>query len=205
MEICHRCKKEIADYNCDICNRLFCHQCDLYIHSFSSKQNHIRKKLNELSIKRNIDSANKLSLSPQQSSSSEILDETNISLKRNKSFSSLKALNNLNYFDEKIKLLKKISQLNNELSNTRNNIDQKLDILSDHLNKSNNENKNKIIELNYKNIEEINLISSQKITLIDHLKKVMNDQEETIQKLLKKKNKLEEEINSNKFNRKIYN
>lgn len=203
MEICHRCKKEVAEYNCDICMRSYCQQCDLYIHSFSSKQKHSRKKINELirpiSPKRNSDATNKLSLSPQQLSSSETLNETDSSLKRNKSFSSLKALNNLNYFEEKLKLLKKISQLNSELSNTRNDIDQKLDIINDHLHKFNNENKNKIIELNYKNIKEINLVSSQKITLIDHLKNVMNDQEETIQKLLKKKNKLEEEINANKY------
>jgi hypothetical protein len=203
MEICHRCKKEVAEYNCDICRSLYCEQCDLYIHSLTSKQKHSRKKLNELtrtlSPKKNNDDENKLSLSPQQLSLSETLDETDSSLKKNKSFSSLKALNNLNYFEEKIKLLKQISQLNIELSNTRNNIDQKLDIINDHLHKFNNENKNKIIELNYKNIKEINLISSQKITLIDHLKNVMNDQEETIQKLLKKKNKLEEEINANKY------
>jgi len=203
MEICHRCKKEVAEYNCDICMRSYCQQCDLYIHSFSSKQKHSRKKINELirpiSPKRNSDAINKLSLSPQQLSSSETLNETDSSLKRNKSFSSLKALNNLNYFEEKLKLLKKISQLNSELSNTRNDIDQKLDIINDHLHKFNNENKNKIIELNYKNIKEINLVSSQKITLIDHLKNVMNDQEETIQKLIKKKTKLEEEINANKY------
>ena len=203
MEICHRCKKEVAEYNCDTCRRLYCEQCDLYIHSLTSKQKHSRKKLNELtrtlSSKKNNDDENKLSLSPQQLSLSETLDETDSSLKKNKSFSSLKALNNLNYFEEKIKLLKQISQLNIELSNTRNNIDQKLDIINDHLLKFNNENKNKIIELNYKNIKEINLISSQKITLIDHLKNVMNDQEETIQKLLKKKTKLEEEINTNKY------
>ena len=203
MEICHRCKKEVAEYHCDTCRRLYCEQCDLYIHSLTSKQKHSRKKLNELtrtlSPKKNNDDENKLSLSPQQLSLSETLDETDSSLKKNKSFSSLKALNNLNYFEEKIKLLKQISQLNIELSNTRNNIDQKLDIINDHLHKFNNENKNKIIELNYKNIKEINLISSQKITLIDHLKNVMNDQEETIQKLLKKKTKLEEEINTNKY------
>ena len=203
MEICHRFKKEVAEYNCDTCRCLYCEQCDLYIHSLTSKQKHSRKKLNELtrtlSSKKNNDDENKLSLSPQQLSLSETLDETDSTLKRNKSFSSLKAINNLNYFEEKIKLLKQISQLNIELSNTRNNIDQKLDIINDHLHKFNNENKNKIIELNYKNIKEINLISSQKITLIDHLKNVMNDQEETIQKLLKKKTKLEKEINTNKY------
>ena len=95
--------------------------------------------------------------------------------------------------------MKKISQLNCELSNARSDIDQKLDILHDHLHNYNEANKKEMIELNYKNINEINIISSQKDTLIKHLRDVMNDQEETIQKLLKKKSKLEEEINENKF------
>ena len=72
-------------------------------------------------------------------------------------------------YDEKIRLMKKISQLNCELSNARSDIDQKLDILHDHLHNYNEENKKEIAELNYKNINEINIISSQKDTLIKHL------------------------------------
>ena len=132
---------------------------------------------------------NKLSLSPMQLSAADSLNDTNQSLKRTKSFNSYLARNNLNSFDEKLKLMKKISQLNCELSNARSNIDQKLDILHDHLHNYNEANKKEMIELNYKNINEINIISSQKDTLIKHLKDVMNDQEETIQKLLKKKTK----------------
>ena len=56
-----------------------------------------------------------------------------------------------------------------------------------------------MIELNNKNINEINNISSQKDTLIKHLKDVLNDQEETLQKLLKKKKNLEDDINENKY------
>ena len=142
---------------------------------------------------------NKLSLSPMQLSAADSLNDTNQSLKRTKSFNSYLARNNLNSFDEKIKLMKKISQLNCELSNARSNIDQKLDILHDHLHNYKEANKKEMIELNYKNINEININSSQKDTLIKHLKDVMNDQEETIQKLLKKKQKIEDEINENKF------
>ena len=142
---------------------------------------------------------NKLSLSPMQLSAADSLNDTNQSLKRTKSFNSYLARNNLNSFDEKLKLMKKISQLNCELSNARSNIDQKLDMLHDNLHNYNEANKKEMIELNYKNINEINIISSQKDTLIKHLKDVMNDQEETIQKLLKKKQKIEDEINENKF------
>ena len=309
MEICHNCKNKKADYNCDICKRSYCKQCDIYIHSFSSKKNHIRRRLfystapikeyessktnryttdengfyvytgntnrnysslyknnknplfenenrkytsppktqknpnfyenlspsqdqkpkpieinkynqyfspnlnklpNEnIKMTYNLDSNeeynnynlnnNKLSLSPGQLSASDSLNDTNHSFKRTKSFNSTKARNNLISFDEKIRLMKKISQLNCELSNARSDIDQKLDILHDHLHNYNEANKKELIELNYKNINEINIISSQKDTLIKHLKDVINDQEETIQKLLKKKQKIEDDINENKY------
>ena len=296
MEICHNCKNKQSEFNCDICKRSYCKQCDLYIHSFSSKKNHIRRKLyystapiktyntsrnkyttdengfyvytgnakrnysslykndqnplferenaenynsprisknknlyenlnqkesneykydkslspnhNEnLQIDYNLEGNeeynynynNKLSLSPPQLSASDSLNDTNQSLKRTKSFNSSIARNNLNSFDEKLRLMKQISQLNCELSNARSEIDQKLDILHDHLHNYNEANKKEMIELNYKNINEINLISSQKDTLIKHLKDVMKDQEEAIQKLLKKKKNIEDEINETKY------
>ena len=291
MDICHNCKKAQAKYNCDVCKRFFCEQCDLYIHSLSSKKRHVRTNLfhNKLPIrsyetaknkyttdengfyiytgdkknyyslynkeplfekpKENYSSPkitknktyyqnlspksnnsnnyksfspnqkdipkmtynleynydnynikdNKLIHSPQQYSPSNSLNDTYHSLKRTKSFDSSKALNNLNSYDEKIRLMKKISQLNCELSNTRSDIDQKLDKLHDHLHNFNEANKKEMIELNYKNINEINIISNQKDTLIKHLKDVMNDQDEVIKKLLNKKKKLEDEINENKY------
>ena len=287
MEICHNCRNKESEYNCDICRRTYCQNCDKYIHSFSSKNKHSRTKIlyntspiksfefnknkytidengfyvytgnknkkyfsiyenrpllkkeknnfNQISDKNiyngylspkanilrdkfyfspnqidmpkityNLDCNDKnnikskqLSLSPQ--TASDTLNETEQSIKRTKSFNSTMAKNNLISYDEKIRLMKKISQLNCELSNTRSNIDQKLDILREHIHNYNEENKKEMAELNYKNINEINIISSQKDTLIKHLKDVMEDQEETIQKLLNKKTKLEEEIHENKF------
>ena len=44
-------------------------------------------------------------------------------------------------------------------------------------------------KLNYKNINEINMISSQKDTLLKHLRDVINDQNEVIQKLETKQKK----------------
>ena len=293
MENCHSCRNKIAEYNCNKCQRSYCEICDKYIHSFSPKNNHIRRKIiyntvpikkketsrikyisdengyyiyignkykkncplfnknknplfvnekensmhlsnnsncfgnitqksNNIKMKKCL-STNKmyipkitynleyndknddiskqnqlLSLSPRSVVDS--LNDTNESLKRTESFISEKAMNNLISFEGKLKLMKKISQLNCELSNARNDIDQKLEILHNHLHNYDEENKKKMAELNYKNINEIiNIISSQKDTLVKHLKDIMNDQEETIQKLLKKKSQLEEEINENKY------
>ena len=284
MEVCHNCKNKPAEYICDICRRSYCEQCDLYIHSFSSKNNHIRKNIfqksyqidnvknkyttdkngfyiytgnlnypiyknkknplfeetkEEIVVKNNKNNNNyknikvsladetdrvlypqkldyikktynleneennknsKLSMSSNKLSIDETLNETNPSyLKKNKSFNSFMAKNNLISLDEKLRLIKKISQLNCELSNTRSDIDQKIDILHNHLHSYNEANKKEMNELNYKNINEINMIASQKDTLIKHLKDVMNDQDEVIQKLLNKKKKLEENISENKY------
>jgi tryptophanase len=45
MEICHKCKDKQSEYNCDICKGSYCKECDLFIHSFSSKKNHYRNKI----------------------------------------------------------------------------------------------------------------------------------------------------------------
>ena len=142
---------------------------------------------------------NKIPLSSNQLSSLDTLNESSPSLKRNKSFNSCVASNNLILIDEKLRLMKKISQLNCELSNTRSDIDQKIDILHDHLHLFNEANKKEMNKLNYKNLNEINMIASQKDTLLKHLKDVINDQNEVIQKLSNKQKKLQETINENKF------
>ena len=142
---------------------------------------------------------NKIPLSSNQLSSLDTLNESSPSLKRNKSFNSCVASNNLILIDEKLRLMKKISQLNCELSNTRSDIDQKIDILHDHLHLFNEANKKEMNKLNYKNLNEINMIASQKDTLLKHLKDVINDQNEVIQKLVNKQKKLQETINENKF------
>ena len=142
---------------------------------------------------------NKIPLSSNQLSSLDTLNESSPSLKRNKSFNSCFANNNLILIDEKLRLMKKISQLNCELSNTRSDIDQKIDILHDHLHLFNEANKKEMNKLNYKNLNEINMIASQKDTLLKHLKDVINDQNEAIQKLSNKQKKLQETINENKF------
>jgi len=284
MEVCHNCKSKSAEYKCDICRRSYCQQCDLYIHSFSSKNYHSRQnifgkstpiksyensknkyttdkngfyvytgntnlnysfyknkknplfeetkeendfknKINYKIVKENNEdytmralspenlnyikktynyeyddeNINKIPIASNQLSSVDTLNDSTPSIKRTKSFNSFTARNNLILLDEKIRLMKKISQLNCELSNTRSDIDQKIDILHDHLHLFNEANKKEMNKLNSKNLNEINMISSQKDTLLKHLKDVINDQNEVIQKLVTKKKKLTDAINENKF------
>ena len=282
MEVCHNCKNKPVEFQCDICKRSYCQQCDSYIHSFSSKNFHKRKnifsksspitqdensknryttdkygfyvytgnnntnysfyknkrnplfeetkeendntnknkilkenivenssrafspdKLNYLKKTYNLESddenLNKLPISQNPLSSLDTLNESNPSIKRNKSFNSFSARTNIMLVDEKLRLMKKISQLNCELSNTRSSIDQKIDILHDHLHLFDEANKKEMNKLNYKNINEINIISNQKDTLLKHLKDVINDQNEVIEKLIIKQKKLQDSIKENNF------
>ena len=45
MVICYRCQRNIAQFECEICNGFYCPECDLFIHSRNPKSNHIRKKV----------------------------------------------------------------------------------------------------------------------------------------------------------------
>ena len=280
MEVCHNCKSKTAEYKCDICKRSYCKQCDIYIHSFSSKNYHSRKDIfstsppnkpcENLKYKYTIDkdgfyvytgnnnmtytlfnnkrnplfedskeennyqimkeniadntmkalspenlnyikktynlesddeekSNNKIPKTSNQMSLLDTLNESTPSLKRNKSFDPFEEANNLMLIDEKLRLMKKISQLNCALSNTRSDIDQKIDILHDHLHLFDEASKKEMNELNYKNLNEINMISSQKDTLLKHLRDVINDQNEVIQKLETKQKKLQEALKENNF------
>ena len=160
------------------------------------KLNYLKKTYNLESDDENL---NKLPISQNPLSSLDTLNESNPSIKRNKSFNSFSARTNIMLVDEKLRLMKKISQLNCELSNTRSSIDQKIDILHDHLHLFDEANKREMNKLNYKNINEINIISNQKDTLLKHLKDVINDQNEVIEKLIIKQKKLQDSIKENNF------
>ena len=161
------------------------------------------EKLNYLKKTYNLESDDennkKLPISQNPLSSSNTLDESTPSIKRNKSFNSCSARTNIILVDEKLRLMKKISQLNCELSNTRSSIDQKIDILHDHLHVFDEANRKEMNKLNYKNLNEINMISSQKDTVLKHLKDVINDQNEVIEKLIAKQKKLQDSIKENHF------
>lgn len=176
---------------------------DNYEFDSDNKKSLSPEKLNYVKKTYNLDSDdennNKIPISVNPLSDMDTLNESSSNLKKNKSFNSCMAKNNLLQVDEKLRLIKKISQLNCELSNTRSDIDQKIDILHDHLHLFHEANKKEMNKLNYKNINEINMISSQKDTLLKHLRDVINDQNEVIEKLTAKKKKLQDSIDENKF------
>ena len=45
MVICFRCLRNVAEFECEICNGVYCQDCDKFIHSKKPKINHIRNQI----------------------------------------------------------------------------------------------------------------------------------------------------------------
>ena len=85
MVICHRCQIRIAQIECEICNGVFCSECDKIIHSNKPRNNHIRNQLqiykykeNKRNIKisniQNIDNSNSLNNLAQSNDKNNMLN-----------------------------------------------------------------------------------------------------------------------------------
>lgn len=90
-----------------------------------------------------------------------------------------------------------ISSLGNKINDTRDDLDQKIDHLHQHFHIMDEKQKTEIIELNYKNLKEINTISEDKDEQIDRLEKIIQDQVNLINELIKNKEKLEQKFQDN--------
>ena len=53
MVLCFRCQRNVAQFECEICNGLYCSECDKFIHSNKPKNNHIRKQIQVFEQKEN--------------------------------------------------------------------------------------------------------------------------------------------------------
>lgn len=137
-----------------------------------------------------------LQLSPNQDQN---LDDTNQSIRKTKSFTYISDGGNKINFDERMNLINKINKLNNELSTTKNNIGQRINILNSHINNIDETNANTIKLLDNNNKQEIEKISNQKDLQISYLSELVKDQETEINKLENKKNLLEKEIKENQL------
>jgi hypothetical protein len=77
----------------------------------------------------------------------------------------------------------KIEELSSNISNTKINLNERIDILHDHIHKSDEEHKNEIININSRNLKEINDISSEKDAEIKQLQAIIDKQREKINEL----------------------
>ena len=215
MALCQRCYKTPPIYDCFICKGYFCLSCDEYIHSFPSKKLHTRRMLdvsNTMNNKQNQenDSENKniySKINPNIDSNTDIIKETlpiydsNIG-KSNAIFNS----ENLKYqkgpyIDAEEKYLQgstnigtKIEELSSNLENTKINLCERIDVLDDKINKIDENNQNEIININSKNLKEINDIMSEKDSEIKQLQSIIEKQKNKIKELKEGNDILEKEL-----------
>ena len=210
MALCQRCYKSPPIYDCSTCKGYFCLSCDEYIHSFPSKQSHIRRML---------DIATAINTEKEEQKEKE--KESNIDLKNDAKIDVIKETlpiydsnigkNNLKFNTENLKYEKgpfidlddnhligntnignKLEELTNNLQNTKINLSERLDVLDEHIHKIDEINKNELINMNSKNLKEINDLTIEKDAEIKQLQLIIEKQREKI-KELKTQNKILED------------
>ena len=215
MALCQRCYKTPPIYDCFICKGYFCLSCDEYIHSFPSKKLHTRRMLdvsNTMNNKQNQENDSEVKniyskINPNLDSNTDIIKETlpiydsNIG-KSNAIFNS----ENLKYqkgpyIDAEEKYLQgstnigtKIEELSSNLENTKMNLCERIDVLDDKINKIDENNQNEIININSKNLKEINDIMSEKDYEIKQLQSIIEKQKNKIKELKEGNDILEKEL-----------
>ena len=90
----------------------------------------------------------------------------------------------------------KIEELTSNISNTKLNINERIDILHEHIHKSDEDHKNEMINLNSRNLKEINDISSEKDAEIKQLQAIIEKQKEKINELKNININLEETLDN---------
>lgn len=207
MDPCRRCKNNLAVYECPICRCSYCAECDYYVHSFTSKKSHKRNLKNQNTNPLTTSNENKFNYNYPSLLSTNVSTFRNNTTNIQKNFQSPKCekddINEKNIFfysqspnnnfspkhNEDIyemdhnEIVNKISSLGTKINDTRDDLDQKIDHLHQHFHIMDENQKNEILELNYKNLKEINAISDDKDVQINRLEEIIQDQLNTIKEL----------------------
>ena len=214
MALCQRCYKSPPIYDCPICKGYFCLSCDEYIHSFPSKQSHTRRMLDiATAINTEKEEEKDLDFDSKNDAKIDVIKETLPIYDSNIGKSNAKFnIGNLkyekgpfidlddNYLLGNTNIGNKLEELSSNLQNTKINLSERIDDLDEHIHKIDEINKNELININSKNLKEINDITSEKDSEIKQLQIIIEKQKEKI-KELKQQNKLLEDdlINSLKL------
>ena len=214
MALCQRCYKSPPIYDCPICKGYFCLSCDEYIHSFPSKQSHTRRMLDiATAINTEKEEEKDLDFDSKNDAKIDVIKETLPIYDSNIGKSNAKFnIGNLkyekgpfidlddNYLLGNTNIGNKLEELSSNLQNTKINLSERIDVLDEHIHKIDEINKNELININSKNLKEINDITSEKDSEIKQLQIIIEKQKEKI-KELKQQNKLLEDdlINSLKI------
>ena len=178
--LCERCKNENAIFYCSECNpfHLFCHRCDMIVHSVSIKNNHYRKNI----LKNTNDQILNSPLSKKNekiNSLSQIPQNTNY-------ISQEKDLNNLTTLNNSIPYSEDINSQNNEINQLYSR--EFVTELKRLFEKEKGELKYKITSLQ-------NNLDRLKSSFQNEIKRLQNEANEEFQK-----NKMKEEEMNNRFN-----
>ena len=214
MDLCQRCYKSPPIYDCPSCKGYFCLSCDEYIHSFPSKQSHTRRMLDiATAINTEKEEEKDLDFDSKNDAKIDVIKETLPIYDSNIGKSNAKFnIGNLkyekgpfidlddNYLLGNTNIGNKLEELSSNLQNTKINLSERIDVLDEHIHKIDEINKNELININSKNLKEINDITSEKDSEIKQLQIIIEKQKEKI-KELKQQNKLLEDdlINSLKI------
>ena len=214
MALCQRCYKSPPIYDCPTCKGYFCLSCDEYIHSFPSKHTHTRRMLDiATAINTEKEEEKDLDFDSKNDAKIDVIKETLPIYDSNIGKSNAKFnIGNLkyekgpfidlddNYLLGNTNIGNKLEELTSNLQNTKINLSERIDVLDEHIHKIDEINKNELINMNSKNLKEINDITSEKDSEIKQLQIIIEKQKEKI-KELKQQNKLLEDdlINSLKI------
>ena len=207
MALCQRCYKNPPIYDCFICKGYFCLPCDEYIHSFPSKKLHTRRMLDVTTAINTSPKKEETEIDSNLDTKTNIIKETlpiydaNIG-KTNRAFTS----ENIKYekgpyidIDEKYlqgntNIGYKIEELSSNLEKTKINLSERIDVLDEHIHKIDEKNRNDIININSRNLKEINDITYEKDEEIKQLQFIIEKQKDKIKELKDGNKILENEL-----------
>ena len=205
MSLCDNCKISPAKYECLLCNNCFCLRCDSYIHSYPSNRTHLRKYItftnliyNSYQLNPNLNCQN-LNSNNEMQNDNQMQNNENILLYSQKNdMINEKEDYEFNTCVENNIYAKQIKCLDNEIMDTRENFENKIDALHEQFHIMNETQKQRMNELNEKNLREINMISSEKEIQIQRLKEILEEQNEIINQLKEENDNLIKIYNQNK-------
>ena len=192
MSLCENCKISTSKYICHICNSTFCLKCDSYIHSFPSNRTHLRKYITYTNQNNNTYLLNYNS--NKNNIEENILNNNDNILLYKQKFENEE---NFNYEYDNDAYNKKIVCLGTEIMDAKENFENKIEALHEQFHAISENQKQKMNELNEKNMKEINLISSEKDIQIQRLKVILEEQNQIINQLKEENNNLNMIYNKN--------
>ena len=212
MALCQRCYKVPPVYDCLMCKGYYCLSCDKYIHSFPSKKTHTRRMIDITETMITSQNQNTSQKFKSNNFNEQELDINNNSIiketipiydsnigKNSEKFDCQDLKYELgpyidieeNYLRGTNNIANKIEELSSNISTTKINLNERIDSLQEHIHKADEAQNDDIININSRNLREINNITTEKDAEIKHLQAIIEKQKEKINELKNMNNNLE--------------